>query len=387
VSVTDWDAEVRARVEEGAEVEVELVVARTPGSISGTVVGPQGAVVPDAYVYATAERAFNPVSPWPAVHVERWRLSDDEGHFTIEDLGAEAYVIQAETKDGLRGTVVAVPLPTEDLSVRVEEDGRIAGRVEGLDLDPPRFALEVRPVPKGRTRARVVLDEDGVWSMEGLPAGRYVIDVRAGSRGGHVEPFDLGAGESKTDVVIALEPAEVLRGRVVDVLSGEPVAGVRMLANGAGGFWGATHGDAENVTDTHGMYTVEAPPGGLSFTVMTPAPYQPGARVVTPSEDGTLPDVVLAPNRAEPGVKRGSLGFGVRCREAEEATRCSVSSVTPGGRAEQAGIEVGVSVATVDGVDVREHPADVCRTLLVASVGQVRTVGFEGGSVVRFIAE
>ncbi len=387
VSSLQMDASATVHVEEGARVEVDLVVPRSNGSISGTVVGPDGAVVQDAYVYATPSRSFNENSPWPVRGSERWRLCDENGRFSLEELGSDTYVIQAETKSGFRGTVNGVSVATEDVTVRLAEDGRIAGRVEGLDADPPRFSVTVSPLPTGTSREQTVLDKHGEWSMEGLPEGRYEIHVRAGSSGAYVNPFDLTSGESKTEIVVALKESESLRGRVVDVLSGNPIPGVRILPESGGDSWGATWGETPNVTNSEGAYTVTAPPAGLKATVMAPSGYQTVGRALTSGEGGALSDIVLAPIRAERGVQRGSLGLKLQQQSADGETRWTVSSVIPGGPAQVAGVEVGMVLQTVDRVDVRKYPADICRTLLEASVGQSRVVGFTDGTVVALAAE
>jgi protocatechuate 3,4-dioxygenase beta subunit len=75
-------------------------------------------------------------------------------------------------------------------------------------------------------RSSTRTDEEGRFRIEGLSPGRYRIEATSEGREGYTrESVTLAMGETSAEVVVELEPAYVVRGRVVDKASGEPCVG------------------------------------------------------------------------------------------------------------------------------------------------------------------
>jgi protocatechuate 3,4-dioxygenase beta subunit len=90
--------------------------------------------------------------------------------------------------------------------------GPVAGvRVEGI------------PVEDGSGSASTRTDEEGRFRIEGLGPGRYRVEATSEGREGYSQSsITLAMGETSPEVVIELDPAYVVRGRVIDKATGEP---------------------------------------------------------------------------------------------------------------------------------------------------------------------
>ena len=168
------------------------------------------------------------------------------------------------------------PLVTWDSSapVTIALDGRV-GRIEGQlvtsDSRELQTALGVRLVwspPKG-DRANmpvkfsysksIKVGGDGRFAFDGVAAGRCAIIVVSNPDSGYEVNFvpdelNLGSGEVVNGLRIPLKRLLTITGRVVDAVSGEPIAGVRIDASLRTATFAQIMDDDQ--TDDRGRYTV-----------------------------------------------------------------------------------------------------------------------------------
>jgi protocatechuate 3,4-dioxygenase beta subunit len=167
---------------------------------------------------------------------------------------------------------------TDEIAVELSRLAAIEGRVVA--------AADGRPVEGAVVRAtsrRAAADEavstvsgaDGAFRLEGAtPADAWVF-VRGGgwvsvglgtARGDGANPFFVAAGD-RGPLVLAVEPAARVEGRVIDV-GGAPVAGARVTAwTGAFGHSPKLGGHPEAVTDSEGRFTLADLVPGVSYSV------------------------------------------------------------------------------------------------------------------------
>jgi Carboxypeptidase regulatory-like domain len=119
----------------------------------------------------------------------------------------------------------------------------LRGTVTAADKRTPAAGALVRF--EGRTTTRwFEARRDGSFLVEGVPreAGSLVAD--AGDRGRATAAVAAGAGEPQ---LLVLAPTAAVAGRVVDVESGRPLTGVRLVARAAGSFLGRSGPDGRYV--------------------------------------------------------------------------------------------------------------------------------------------
>ncbi|WP_270181050.1 MSCRAMM family protein [Alkalihalobacillus sp. CinArs1] len=118
-------------------------------------------------------------------------FTDENGAYTIGNLSAGTFTVAADAIDYLEDRQVVVLAAGEerqgvDFALRPGEDGGIAGRVTDRGTGVPIDGVLIRLYNEDGTLVREVrTNEEGVYSLSGLPVGLY--EVRA-TRAGY-EPF------------------------------------------------------------------------------------------------------------------------------------------------------------------------------------------------------
>lgn len=141
---------------------------------------------------------------------------------------------------GAGGTPGTTP-PPRDPSARppaVKGTAVVAGRVLAGDTGLPLRRARVVLRGTGGTGHMTQTDGDGTFAFHDLPAGRYnlmgskprYVDTHLGARrpGRSGRPFELADGQTIGNVALALAPAGVITGRVVDE-TGDVVPGVTVM--------------------------------------------------------------------------------------------------------------------------------------------------------------
>ncbi len=234
-------------------VEVTLVLAKG-SSISGSVLGDDGAGVPSAIVF-------------PVVHdddgVDRSRAlalvsqSADDGRFVTPVLPERMW--QFEVYAAGYATTISPPIPagTEDARIYLQRGGVQAGRVLDVDSELPisGIALEARAVDSPGSSRDTEADDTGAFQFTHLVNG--VNRIRSVDPDYVLAPesmtVEIAGGTPDDEVVLYACKGAVVAGSIVDI-SGNPVAGMSVEARSTDSrtnVWGR-HGSS----DAWGAYRV-----------------------------------------------------------------------------------------------------------------------------------
>jgi len=213
--------------------DLELVLRRrASGFIAGRVVDHEGRPV-----------AGFPVSAIVGLKTVSRAASGEDGAFRLEGLGdAEAYTVAAYSSEHWSARHVNVPVYSTGLTIVAIPRGRIAGRVVDASTQKPLEHFEVRAVfirvEPGREENRFHLK----WASFDSQAGEFQFEraepvdceIQARAEGyveGKSSRFTIPPGGNAEGIVIALSRGASLRGIVLDVETGEPVAGALVRAH------------------------------------------------------------------------------------------------------------------------------------------------------------
>jgi len=219
----------------------ELTIVLDEGlSVAGRVVDGQGRGVAEAEVVVDPSWWNGRAEPLKGKRITRQSaITAADGGFRIAGLGDGPFTVRASIEDVGSAERKDVPAGTIDLELAIAGPTGIAGRVVDATTGAPIEHFRV-VAHQGdatpwdmmwrRSRGEKAFDAaDGAFRIEGLAPGTFRV---AASAEGYVDAIEDGvevrAGEVTPGSIVKLRPATTLRGRVVDAVSGEPIAGAQV---------------------------------------------------------------------------------------------------------------------------------------------------------------
>ncbi len=380
---------------------VKLVVESQKGVIKGTVVDTEGKPVADAYVSAARESDAAGAQR-SSVQATRWSwdekpvLTSVDGAFTVSKLSPGTYTVRAFRKGG--GEAVAEHVAVgSTASLQIKATGSMTGVAKSPDKSPDELTIALSDPLTGFSRSEKFFKTNGQFVVRDLPKGHFRITASGDSSQKQIE-LDLAEGEAKTGVVIELDALVTLTGRLVELGTQTPVAGMQMMASLASGgrFMFSSGGDDRtNITDEAGRFTIKnAPRGKLSIRGFPKnwddedMDYGQVSTVRTVDGTGTIDigDIGILKKRIKKGDPVGELGvnFAEQPRDTlPDKRELKVSFVDPAGPAAKTDLKVGDIVTTCDGIDVSGASSSNWYTLRSAPPGTKLVLGLARGAKVE----
>ena len=410
-----WSAELRkpgttddaqqgekATVRAGQVTTVRLVVETQSGTIKGTVVDAGGTPVADAFVTAARESDAAGARN-SSVANTRWSwddkpvLTSTEGAFALTKLSPGTYTVRAYRRGGGEAIAEHVALgATARLQIKptgsIEGVARIAGGGAPEDL-----TVELHDRASGVRRREQLYRTDGRFALRDLPEGRFRLTASGAGAERELE-VALAEGEAKTGVVVELEPLVTIAGRVVDLVTKQPVAGMMMSASPAsgGGRMMFRSDDAQDhVTDEAGAFTIKRAPRGKVSLRGFPKDWDDSvygfiAVVRDVSGAGTVDvgDVGVIKKRVKQDdvVGEHGLRFAEHPHDAPpDQYKLEVSWIDPAGPAAKTELRVGDVITTIDGVEVGGTNSSHAWVLMRAPPGTALALGLARGATVTVV--
>lgn len=305
---------VRRRSGEGAEGFLVRAGAGAGGGRGGRGGGPGGGLL----------NALGTDSP-----------TGSDGAFVIDGLKpGQAYDLTALGGAGIAPPKRGVVAPATGADIVVAGTGRIAGVALDAKTGQPlrNFSVSYEPDRGGGAIIRMVArgagaqtgigekrdfqTEDGVFTLEDVPAGTWTVVVESkGYQTARVANLAVEEGGTKDGVEVRATPGVVLTGHVSDAKTGQAVANaiVTWSAAGApgpggpGGMFGrggplALEAADDITTDAEGAFTVEGiPTGKVKVTAKSPD-YSDGSEVADVGETGGHVEIKLVSGGSAGGV-------------------------------------------------------------------------------------
>ncbi len=213
---------------------VEIVVERPAGTIRGTVTGPDGAALADAWValYQTPDDLLDSmktsgedaggvfVADGPGGEELSPALSDARGYFELTNVPHGRYQVVAEAQSGRLHGRAADVTPDADIAIQLAGVSSLRGTVHGAHGSSDVFSVQLAgPTPDGRSFT------DGAFEFSRVDPGDYTIEVTSSDGTGKATTRVPAGGVASID--IALVANATVTGRLVDK-SGKPVPGMSL---------------------------------------------------------------------------------------------------------------------------------------------------------------
>lgn len=392
----------------GETRRLDIQVVATDGVITGSVAS-EGGPVADAFVHYAkiADRAG--ASEASSRFDTRWSqlgarpiVTDQDGDFRIEGLQHGRYTIRVDRRGGGEAFADAVETGSH-VDIEIAATGSIEGAVvvPGGEL-PDTLKVTLHEPATARDLTQTVYRSGGTFAFERVPAGRYQVVVNS-SLGKATRKVELAAGEQRAGVTVELAPVHDVRGRLVDLESGAPLAGLVVYATARGdpnlGY--EEHPGPDRITGGDGRFELHEVPTGAVVLVVLPRDFTGGLpeygmlslvrKVARRPALQDLGDITLARRRVFGDMVPGALGFTNREYEAGEDGEdrpIEVASVREGGPAARAGMVVGDQIVSVDGHDVSDgDPNGWYSSLIYVPPGTTVALGVARGAVLNVTAE
>lgn len=323
-----------------------------PVAVSGKVTGPDGKPAAGATVRTlgvmppTYEAGMEPfVVLWDTAG-SATAETDAEGAFTLEGLPASNMLILYVEHPDYAGRMYQ-GAAAEGLTIALQAAGSIEGQVVLRETKQGIAQAKIFGMADGEEGSWgwATTDEAGRYRLTGLGAGKYQVMVFPAEEG--VEWVSTGSREASvvagqaTQLDLEVIRGEVVKGRVVDEETGQPVAGA-VVSWGEGGF----APPAAVTTKEDGTFELRAAPGTVDLRVASvPKGYvRPEGQTTVPVEAGkgaegvelkisrgvTLTGRVVGPNgQAVPQVQVQTQEWQIKAT-ADEKGRFSLDGLTPG---------------------------------------------------------
>jgi Carboxypeptidase regulatory-like domain len=154
-------------------------------------------------------------------------LTDTDGRFTVDGLADGEYSLRAYRTGGAEVTADHVKVGTRDLALKLGGGGSIAGTLTGRRAPVERFSVSVRETRTSFYRDEMFFHAGGAFALHDLPAGTYEIQADT-PEGTTTAEVTLADGEHKSGVALTLTMRVDVDGRLVDLESGAPLAGMQL---------------------------------------------------------------------------------------------------------------------------------------------------------------
>jgi protocatechuate 3,4-dioxygenase beta subunit len=387
-----YNKPLKVTVQAGETASLTLTVTVDSGEIRGTVVDATGKPLADVYVRSALESGDG--SGISATR-ESWNhespiLTGTDGAFTLSRLSPGQYTLRAYRRGGGEAIAEHVAVGTTR-RLEIKRTGSIEGTATFAGhLPAERITVAAEDNTKAFARSEMFERTAGRFALRDLPAGHYLLTIDALEGRTSLE-IDLAEGETKTGVVVNLGGLVTLTGRVVDVLTHRPVAGVSVQASSINGATlshvGGGFVDRNNITDEDGRFRIErASRGGLMISGSGPNRDRYEDFIVQRTIEGTgtvdLGDLLLARQRRSDDQPKGSIGIEIAIRGSRTDSNyyLEVTEIDPAGPAAKTAIRLGDVIRTIDGVDVTGENVQHFAALFDAPVGTTMVLGLARGA-------
>lgn len=179
--------------------------------------------------------------------------TDDEGSYSIEGLAPRPYIIKVRAGSFQSDMHLVIPISNEFVHSNFYlsfPGGKISGRIINSGTGQPIMDAVVDLFEELTLIDSVQTDENGLYEFMEVVRGDYSIVVRASKFLPKLQPVSVEIGKD-LNFDVALESYGVIQGKVINSVTGKPVAGAAV------GVWKDDQLIDSATTEKEGLFTVD----------------------------------------------------------------------------------------------------------------------------------
>lgn len=244
---------------------VELVL-RPSGGIGGQVVDESGAPIKGAIV-VPMEMTDKAQEQYSYGARSLWAASDLDGRFQLDHLNEGSWKLAVHAEGFADVVTPALNTGESNAKVVLERGTHVSGKVVNAESGEPVEGAFVTVNAQDNTgnQRRAGTDKEGAFLVDALANGEYQIFLDDETRVliGEAPKFSIAKAEPVEGIVLTVADGGSISGMVTDAESGDPIAGVRITAQGN---QSGSNRPLQGFSDETGLYTITGVPGG-SYTL------------------------------------------------------------------------------------------------------------------------
>ncbi len=355
----------RARVDFAARIAQRIRISLAAAgsaterakAIAGRVVDARGAAIDGATVVASFQAGPGESAGVRAPAID---VSDADGRFLLSSLEAGRYRVAARHEDYATARAQTVEAGRAELEIRLEDGGRIVGRVtDEAGAAVLGFTVQAfqptGPLERELVRAGSFFDRSGSFELRAIPEGPIQVTVGAAGFAPSEDHPVMVSASRPAELAIVLSRGALLAGRVLDRDTRAAIADAEIGLDGSAGREGVSAAPmfSKARTDADGSFElVGVAQGKRALLVAAPEHH---ARIVSeihvpPAGRVTLEPILLTKLEANESPRLELAGLGAVLRPDGEGLR--VERVIEEGGAAEAGLIPGDLILHIDGQPV-----------------------------------
>ena len=362
-----------------ANTGVTVVVPARDQIVEGVVHDGSGKPIAGALLEARSGDNCDPFEGFAGLTAPPGR-SDAEGRFRFPSMESGRLTVHAYRLGGGDGSLENIRTGASNVVVTIHTKARLSGWLEGETIGAG-FTIESR---RGHVVALQRFDGGGNFTLEGLEPGEQLILVSQPGGAVGAAYVTLRDGEVRTGLVIKMVRSSTIRGRVVSLETGAPLAGYRVgISHLAPGGATVARDDAEASED--GRFELTGTAGRAHLSVNRPGEIVFAFPSVEINADGEV-NLGSIPISTAPQDRKTTLGVQT---DDDDLTRREPSPLrirSVDETASAAGVVIGDVVVNVDGHDVRGARRYLFEALTHVPQGRTVTLTLERGVKVPLVA-
>ncbi|MFN0205672.1 MAG: carboxypeptidase regulatory-like domain-containing protein, partial [Planctomycetota bacterium] len=221
-----------------------LIVMMDGNAVSGKVVGDRDEGLANVVVFGSSVSETKGADPAKKNlrSVRQETVTSADGTYRLAGLADEPFAISAVHPERGAANITNIAAGADNANLTLATGAAFSGTIKNIRTGEPVSGAEVAVTARDRRVSNMIYsdiqslttvsDAKGNFTTTGLQAGKYDLRIEAfGFMQKSQKDLTIQTGEQKSNIIIDLDPDAVVRGKIEDPVTGQPIAGADVRAS------------------------------------------------------------------------------------------------------------------------------------------------------------